>query len=132
MPLKGEVGGHALKSHGNYINDHGKSWKNHGIVFLKFCENPELILFIKGITEGLIQQCIYAVWSAPLLFAYNKVRFSRPYIIWAAREKTCLRGFANNTGADQPAHPCSLISTFVIRFLERIIFKLATGEISIF
>ena len=25
MP-KGEVGGHALKSHGNYIFDHGKSW----------------------------------------------------------------------------------------------------------
>ena len=27
MPLKGEVGGHALNSHGNYIVDHGKSWK---------------------------------------------------------------------------------------------------------
>ena len=26
MLLKGEVGGHALKSHGNYIVDHGKSW----------------------------------------------------------------------------------------------------------
>ena len=24
MPLKGEVGGHALNSHGNYIVDHGK------------------------------------------------------------------------------------------------------------
>ena len=33
------------------------------------------------------------------------------------REKTCLRGFANNTGADQPAHPRSLISAFVIRVL---------------
>ena len=32
MPLKGEVGGHALNSHGNYIVDHGKSWKNHGII----------------------------------------------------------------------------------------------------
>ena len=31
-------------------------------------------------------------------------------------EKTCLRGFANNTGADRPAHPCSLISAFVVRF----------------
>ena len=41
MPLKGEVGGHALKSHGNYIVDHGKSWKSHGIVFLNFCGNPE-------------------------------------------------------------------------------------------
>ena len=34
MPLKGGGGGgHALKSHGNYIVDRGKSWKNHGIVF---------------------------------------------------------------------------------------------------
>ena len=37
MPLKGEVGGHALNSHGNYIVDHEKSWKNHGIGFLNFC-----------------------------------------------------------------------------------------------
>ena len=47
-------------------------------------------------------------------------------------EKTCLRGFANNTGADQPAHQRSLISTFVIRFLESIICTLAAVEISIF
>ena len=48
------------------------------------------------------------------------------------RQKTCLPGFANNTGADQPAHPHSLIRAFVICFLESIISKLATGEISIF
>ena len=48
------------------------------------------------------------------------------------REKTCLRGFVNNTGADQPAHPHSLISAFSIHFLESVICKLATGEISIF
>ena len=33
MSLKGEVGSHALNSHGNYIVDHGKPWKNHGILF---------------------------------------------------------------------------------------------------
>ena len=48
------------------------------------------------------------------------------------REKPCLQGFANNTGADQPAHPRSLISAFVIHFVESIICKLAPGEISIF
>ena len=32
--------------------------------------------------------------------------------------------YANNKGADQPVHPHSLISTFVIRFLESIISKL--------
>ena len=41
MLLKGEVGVCALNSHGNYIVDRGKSWKNHGIVFLNFCGNPE-------------------------------------------------------------------------------------------
>ena len=40
MPLKGEDEGRALNSHGNYIVDHGKSWKNHGIVFLNFCWVP--------------------------------------------------------------------------------------------
>ena len=48
------------------------------------------------------------------------------------RKKTCLRWVANNKGADQPAHPRSLISAFVIRLLESIISKLAKGEISIF
>ena len=42
MPLKGEVGGSALNDHGNYIVDHGKSWKNNGILFLDFCGNPVL------------------------------------------------------------------------------------------
>ena len=55
-----------------------------------------------------------------------------PVIFGPRREKTCLRGFANNTGADQPAHPRSLISAFVVRFLENFTCKLATGEISIF
>ena len=43
MRLKEEVGVQALKSHGNYIFDHEKSWKNHGIVFLNFCGNPDVI-----------------------------------------------------------------------------------------
>ena len=33
IPLKGVVRGRALNGHGKYIVDHGKSWKNHGIVF---------------------------------------------------------------------------------------------------
>ena len=37
--LKGEVGVCALNGHGNNIVDHGKSWKNHGIVFLNFGGN---------------------------------------------------------------------------------------------
>ena len=48
------------------------------------------------------------------------------------REQTCLRGFANNKGADQPAHPRILISAFVIRLLESFISRLASREIFIF
>ena len=45
--------------------------------------------------------------------------------------KTCLRWFANNTGADQPALQRRLISGFVIRVLECIVSQLATSEILI-
>ena len=48
--------------------------------------------------------------------------------------RNCLKmgGASSNTCADQPAHPCRLISNFVIRYLERTISKLASSEISIF
>ena len=40
--------------------------------------------------------------------------------------------FANNKGADQPAHARSLISAFIIPLLESIISRHAGSEISIF
>ena len=40
-------------------------------------------------------------------------------------------GFANNKDEDQPKHPCSLISVFVIRLLESIS-KPAMSKISFF
>ena len=45
MLLKRDFGGRAFNSHGNYIVDHGKSWKNPGIVFLNSCGNPESSVF---------------------------------------------------------------------------------------
>ena len=38
--------------------------------------------------------------------------------------------YANNKGADQPAHPRSLISAFVIRCLDSIISLVSISEIS--
>ena len=81
MLLKREVGGRALKSHGNYIVDHGKSWKNHGIVFLKSCWNPVIILTkykgicvvyvqLKGILNGRICNM-----SLPLFYKTNYTLF---------------------------------------------------------
>ena len=63
-------------------------------------------------------------------FFVKKVQYYPHFCLkinWPRREKTCLRGFANNTGADQ-----CLIRTFVIRILESTISKLATSEISFF
>ena len=77
MSLKGEVGGSALKSHGNYVIDHGKSWKNHGIVILNFCGNPEfyVILLFSGSTGESAghQCCLHSVLStgrSELSFSY--------------------------------------------------------------
>ena len=69
--------------------------------------------------------CTYLISeSAQASHHFNVHTFNGP-----RREKTCLQGFANNTGADQPAHPRSLISAYVIRFLKSIISKLASREI---
>ena len=46
--------------------------------------------------------------------------------------KTCLVPYANNKGADQPAHPRSLISTFVVRCWNSMIFILAISKVSRF
>ena len=49
-----------------------------------------------------------------------------------AMRKCVLSSFANNKGADQPAHPCSLISAFVVRCLDSIISLNSIAEISRF
>ena len=45
-------------------------------------------------------------------------------------EKMCLMSYANNKGADQPAHPRSLVSAFVVCSLDSIISLDSTAEIS--
>ena len=45
-------------------------------------------------------------------------------------EKMCLMSYASNKGADQPAHPCSLISTFVVRCLDSVMSLVSVTKIS--
>ena len=45
--------------------------------------------------------------------------------------KPVFRGLRTTQGTDQPGHPRSLISAFLIRLLASIIYRLATSEISI-
>ena len=47
-------------------------------------------------------------------------------------EKTCLMPYANNKGADQPAHLRSLSSAFVVRCLDSIVYLDSIAEISRF
>ena len=59
----------------------------------------------------------------------NKYDIIKLFTIWALMGENLSSGFANNKGAEQPAHPHSLISTFSIRLLESIISKLATSKV---
>ena len=51
-------------------------------------------------------------------------------IFETGHEKMCLMSYANNKGADQPPHPRSLISAFVVRCLDNIISLNSIAEIS--
>ena len=80
------------------------------------------------LSENTNQWLLINLSNCPVCFVV--LTSQNNFIIGPRREKTCLQGFANHTGADQPAHPRSLISAFVIRLLESIISRLATSEIS--
>ena len=66
MQLKGEVRGHALNSFGNYIVDHERSWKNHGIVFLKFCGNPGIGKLLGCLLHYIDQFIHRSIFTFPL------------------------------------------------------------------
>ena len=53
-----------------------------------------------------------------------------PGAIWATSWENLFMPYTNNKGADQPAHPRSLISAFVVRCLDSIIPLLAKSKIS--
>ena len=65
MLLKGEVGGCALKSHGNYKL---LIMENHGIVFLNFCGNPVKWRFIGG---GIVVPFYMLTWFSSLKTFHN-------------------------------------------------------------
>ena len=58
-----------------------------------------------------------------------RVPFEARNILEPGHEKTCLMSYANNKGADQPAHPRSLISAFVVRCLDSLISLVSISEI---
>ena len=47
-----------------------------------------------------------------------------------SHEKMCLMSYANNKGTDQPVHPRSLISAFVVRCLDSVMSLVSVTKIS--
>ena len=64
----------------------------------------------------IVSCLVYSMW---IQYARSSYNYNNVYISAALygprRKRTCLRGLANNTGTDQPTHPCSLISTLAIQ-----------------
>ena len=52
------------------------------------------------------------------------------FIYEPRHEKTCLMPYANDKDADQPVHLRSLISAFVLRWLDSLTSLVAVSEIS--
>ena len=65
-----------------------------------------------------------------VLDRYKEQLNSQLISIEPGHEKMCLMSYANNKGADQPAHLRSLISAFVVRCLDSIISLDSIDEIS--
>ena len=65
----------------------------------------------------------------PRIYTINKRR-GITGTIEPRHEKNLFMPHANNKGADQPAHRCSLISTFVVRCLDSLISLISISEIS--
>ena len=70
-------------------------------------------------TGETIFSCLYVLW---LVKVTSK--------IWATSWENLFLPYTNNKGADQPAHPCSLVNAFVVRCLDSIIPLLAIIKIS--
>ena len=94
-----------------------------------FTQSSIIITLIKSKISTLACFCSWTGQLEPYLIAKPRRQvfswcgsFSpRGVWIWASSWENLLLPFANNKRADQPAHPCSLISIFVVRSLDSII-----------
>ena len=63
------------------------------------------------------------------IHSYNKGFPNMSLMYEPGHEKTCLVSYANNKCADQPAHPRSLISAFVVRCLDSVMSLVSVTKI---
>ena len=69
------------------------------------------------------------IWIVFLAYANSRLKLifntNEP-----GHEKTCCMSYANNKDADQPVHPRSMISAFVVRCLESVMSLVSVTKIS--
>ena len=75
------------------------------------------VIDITSVLVSGSKEYVYQIWTLHLDF-------------WVTSWKNLFLPYANNKGADQPAHPCSLISTFVVRCLDSRKLILAISKMS--
>ena len=92
MLLKGEVGGRALNSHGNYIVDHGKSWKNHEfqIGFLNYCGDPERSSKVLYISSNRTRYILYFICNIAICFVFFSVQENQVEMIFEVLGIDCM------------------------------------------
>ena len=80
-----------------------------------------------------VRKCTSKNWSLGLLtFCFGTLYIGSDHarLYGPGHAKMCLMPYANNKGADQPAHPRSLISTFTVRCLDSMIYIFAISKVS--
>ena len=91
-----------------------------------------------GIVKYICSVSYFSVnfWTIVKWFRINCIQLETSipckicFVIWATSWENLLMLYANNKGADQPAHPRSLISAFIVRCLDSIIPLVSISEIS--
>ena len=106
-----------------------ENWLTVSIVQSKSCNSVNMTL--KSRTNQL-----HVMFLIPYEMERNLVlirgRAKVQFAFEPGLEKMCLMPYANNKGADQPAHPRSLISAFLARCEDRLITLVYISEISRF
>ena len=78
----------------------------------------------------LITSYCLLIWSHILIAVVKHFHRTCSFTIWATSWENLFMPYANNIGADQPAHSRNLISPFVVCCLDSIIPILAKSKIS--
>ena len=94
---------------------------------------PTEICPILRLMSSLYAHAFLFVLLCPQLASHDKISQQiNPvwFVFEPGHEKMCFMSYANNKGADQPAHLRSLMSAFVVRCLDSIISLDSRAEIS--